>query len=142
MTQPLDHPPPPNRWRTRILIGGAALAILIGGFAIAFRPHYSTIQAPSGNSYDIIQVTVDSGIAGLFPSVNQEPALLVNYYARVGDQDEARELRDFAAPIAHERRLHLIVIQQTTPLLFRWLPLVRGQMWAYHLVVGHWQIAQ
>jgi hypothetical protein len=126
MTPPLDNSPL-RHWRTRLLVAGAALAILVGGFAFVFRPHYSTIEVPSGSSYDIIRVTVDSGIAGLFPSVKQEPALLVNYYARVGDQDEAR--------------LHLIVIQQTTPLLFRWLPLVRGQMRAYHLVVGQWEPA-
>jgi hypothetical protein len=130
-----------RRWRRPLVIGGAGLTILIGILAVVFRPRYIRTQVPSGNSYDIIQVGVDSGIAGLFPSVKQEPALLVNYYARMNDEEEAREIRDFAAPMARERHLHLIVIQQTTPILGRWLPFVHGQMLAYHLVVGQWQLA-
>jgi hypothetical protein len=131
----------PRLWRRLLLIAAAGLAAVIAVVAIVYRPHYIRTQVPSGNTYDIIQVTVDSGIAGLFPSVRQEPALVVNYYARMNDEEEAREIRDFAAPMAHERRLHLIVIQQTTPILVRWLPFVHGQMLAYRLVVGQWELA-
>jgi len=128
--------------RSRILLLGAATAALLASLG-ALRPRYTRIIAPSGNAYDLISVTEDSSIWRLF-NIRESSgglAILVNYYSRAENQGEARELLEFAQPVAHARFVKLIVVQQATPVLWRWLPFVRGQLWAYHQSPGgRWEL--
>jgi hypothetical protein len=132
----------PRARRRWLLIGGVAAVGLIAVSVAIFRPQYSTIRVSSGESYDIIQIGRDDGVGALFSARAQGagPALLVNYYARVGDLQEAQRLHEYAIPIADSAGLRLIVVSQTTPTVTRWLPLVRGQMWAWRRWgAGNWR---
>jgi hypothetical protein len=132
----------PRARRRWLLVGGVAAVGLIAVSAAIFRPQYSTIRVASGESYDIIQIGRDDGVGALFGARAQGagPALLVNYYARVGDLQEAQRLQEYAVPIADSAGLRLIVVSQTTPTVTRWLPFVRGQMWAWRRWgAGNWR---
>jgi len=127
------------RW---VLISAAIVVALVALSAVLFHPRYSSIRTPSGDTYDIIQIGRDDGIGALFGSRAQGagPALVVNYYARVGDLAEAQQLQEYAVPLADSAGLRFIVVSQTTPTLTRWLPFVRGQMWAWRRWgTGNWR---
>jgi hypothetical protein len=132
----------PPRWA---IIAGAILVVLATVYVALFHPRYSTIRTSSGATYDIIQASRDDGVGTLFGprAEGAGPALLVNYYARVGDLDEARQLQEYAAPIADSAGLRFIVVSQTTPTFSRWLPFVRGQMWAWRRWgAGNWRLVE
>jgi len=119
--------------------------VLVVVYAVIFRPRYSTIRAPSGVTYDVIEITRDEGIASLLGLQAQaaEPALFVNYYSREGGAGEARELVDYVVPMADSAGLGLIVVAQTTPAVARWLPFVRWKMWAWRRFgPGDWRIPE
>jgi len=132
----------PRARRRWWFVGGVAAVGLIAVSAAIFRPQYSTIRVASGESYDVIQIGRDDGVGALFGARAQGagPALLVNYYARVGDLQEAQRLQEYAVSIADSAGLRLIVVSQTTPTVTRWLPFVRGQMWAWRRWgAGNWR---
>ena len=142
MTMPNEHPARSHRPPRWAIIASAILIALAGVYVALFRPHYSAIRVSSGATYDLIQVTRDDGVSALFGPRAQGvgPALLVNYYARVGDLDEARQLLEYAVPIADSAGLRLIVVSQTTPTVSRWLLFVHGQMWAWRRWgAGNWR---
>ncbi len=142
-TQPV--PTSSRRVPRRVLIGGAAVIALVAVYAVLFHPRYSSIRLASGETYDLIQIARDDGIGALFGprAEGAGPALVVNYYARVGDQAEARQLQEYAVPLADSAGLRFIVVSQTTPTLTRWLPFVRGQMWAWRRWgAGNWRLVE
>jgi hypothetical protein len=142
MTTSNENPASSGRVRLRAIIAGAVFIILAAAYVALFRPRYSTVRLSSGASFDIIQVSRDDGIGALFGPRAQGagPALFINYYTRVGDLDEARQLQEYAVPLADSAGLRFIVVSQTTPTLTRWLPFVHGQMWAWRRWgVGNWR---
>lgn len=128
--------------RLRLLaVSGALVGLAI--YVAMFRPRYTRVTAPSGNSYDLIVMHEDSGVLGMFGSqaLTRGPAWVVNYYAREANQGEAQDLRELAESTARARHIRFIVVQQTTPVFGRWLPIVTGQMWAYRLSPGgRWEL--
>jgi len=127
------------------LIVGGGFLVFASVYVAMFRPRYLTIRAPSGVTYDVIEMRRDDGITALFGPQSQAvgPALFINYYSREGGAGEARELVDYAVPMADSARLELIVVAQTTPTLTRWLPFVSWKMWAWRRFgPGDWRIPE
>jgi hypothetical protein len=136
---------PPRRASRWVLIIGAAIVALVALYAVLFHPRYTSISTASGETYDVIQVARDDGIGALFGprAEGAGPALVVNYYARAGDLAEARQLQEYAVPLADSAGLRFIVVSQTTPTITRWLPFVRGQMWAWRRWgAGNWRLVE
>jgi hypothetical protein len=70
-------------------------------------------------------------------------AVIVNYEARTTGYDAAFQLVPLASPIADQYGDSLIVIQQTRHPFTRWVPIVRGEMYAFRRQAsGEWVSAR
>jgi hypothetical protein len=130
-TVPSD-PRPPRRWRWALGVTGT----LFIAYLAAFWPHWTQATTQSGDHYDIIHVSRDGGVGQMFgPTVAPlGEAILINYYARDGGPTEAEAVLTLATPLAVQFGDSLVVVQQTQTPLSRWLPFVKGSMYAFRQV--------
>jgi len=135
---------PPKAQRRGLRWAVGTVAAVLFALGTLFRPHWTSLQVSSGHRYDVIQLSRDRGVARMFgPSMAElGEAILLNYYAVETGIAEARDVMELAKPAARQYRDSLIVVQQTQTPWSRWLPYVRGQMYAFRRnALGGWDTA-
>jgi len=126
------------KWSLTLVVG-IALA-----YGACFHPRFTTVTLRSGEHFDVIQVTRDPGVGRMFGDTvaRMGEAVIVNYYAPALGYEEAQKVIPVAEPAATQFGDSLIIVQQTQTPYSRWIPVVRGQMFAFRRTPQGWVSAR
>ena len=131
--------------RRRLLWG--LLGMLVSGMlvnALLVKNSPTRVLLESGESFDVISLTLDERAYGMGRGSNAERRILLNYWSRANSPltrvQEADLVLQIARPAADSLGISVILVEQTLPVLARWTGLVTGYAFTYTRAVdGDWK---
>jgi hypothetical protein len=121
------------------------IAIAFGVYGYCEYPRVVIVTAGSQQKYDVITVRHDVQYA-FTPEcgIIHWDELYIAYYAPVPDTvgivQEGKDLAEFTDHLAQPIKDSLLVIDQVTPMVSRWLPMAVHRSIGFKRVPGRWQV--
>lgn len=121
------------------------IAVAFGVYTYFLYPRVVIVTAGSHQKYDVTAVRHDVQYA-FTPGCGfiHWDELYIAYYAPVPDTvgivQEGNDLTEFADHFAQPTKDSLLVIDQVTPMVGRWLPMAVHRSIGFKPVAGHWRV--